>query len=321
MRLVSEARDARQNVALLVANKYDTRNKAAAQIEGHNNDAWNQVLAEICQDLSNENAMANMEEMRFRRIVSILVGAMTRGDRFIDRGLVEAISHAAVKSGSRQGKHIARFLSKIFAEPTDLGILIKNPIHKQRTYHQCVHPVIANAYPLQPEQDNSVIYAVFVLHAVKQLSLDHYESDADRIVRIALAAMQKTMHIQDTEAACTILLDILKREPALLRDHVSSIVAACQHVYLDASKRVAAPEDCSQSSHWGPAFAMGNGRLAVRKQCIRILKALPRQMDDRVVRADANGVLAFLLEVLADRAREVRHLAQTARNAWLNVAE
>lgn len=274
--------------------------------------------------LSDASVMANIEETNFRRIVSILIGAMTRGDRFIDKDLIEAISHAAVKSGSQQGRHHARFLSKVLASPTDLGALIKNPIHRQRTYHQCVHPVIGNAYPLQPEkQEDSVIYAVFVLHAVKQLTLDQYEGDADRIVRIALAAMQKATHNQDIDAACSIILDILKREPGLLQDHVTSIVAASQHVYANATRKIASAEneDSVVTNPWGPAFSTDGGRLAVRKRCIRILKVLPQQMDDRVVRPDANGVLAFLLEVLADKAREVRHLAQTARNAWLSAAE
>lgn len=332
IQIPTRARYARESVALLVANKYDTRNKEAERIAGHSHDAWIQVLTEIRQALSDASIMANMEETRFRRIVSILVGAMTRGDRFIDKALEEAISHAAVKSGPRRGGLIARFLCKIFAEPTDLGPLIKNPIHRQRTYHQCVHPVIQAAYPLQPEKDDSVIYAVFILHAVKQLTLEQYEGDADRIVRIALAAMQKAAHIQDVEAACSVLLDILKREPALLQDHVSSIVAASQHVYLNAARKVALPHTRSGASAeedsiladtnpWGPKFSTDRGRLAVRKRCVRILMVLPQQMDDRVVRPDANGVLAFLLEVLADRAREVRHLAQTARNAWLSAAE
>lgn len=215
---------------------------------------------------------------------------------------------------------MARFLSKVFASPTDLGPLIKNPIHRQRTYHQCIHPVIGDAYPSQPEQDDSVIYAVFVLHAVKQLTLDQYEGDAERIVRIALAAMQKATHIQDIDAACSIILNILKHEPALLQDHVLSIVAASQHAYLNAAVTTRAELE-NDSSPWGPALSTDSGRLAVRKRCIRILRVLPQQMDDRIVRPDANGVLAFLLEVLADRAREVRHLAQTARNAWLRVAE
>lgn len=318
VKLLTAARSARENVALLLANKYDTRNKAAGQVAGHNNDVWIHVLTEIRQALSDDDAMANMEETRFRRIVSILIGAMTRGDRFIDKDLVEAISHAAAKSGPRQGRRVARFLSKVFVSPSDLGPLIKNPIHRQRTYHQCIHPVIGDAYPSQPEQDNSVIYAVFVLHAVKQLTLEQYEGDADRIVRIALAAMQKATHIKDIDAACLIILDILKHEPALLQDHVSSIVAASQHVYLNAAT---AAESGNENNPWGPALSTDSGRLAVRKRCIRILRVLPQQMDDRVVRPDANGVLAFLLEVLADRAREVRHLAQTARNAWLRAAE
>lgn len=324
-KLLPAARDAREDIALLLANKYDTRSKAAGHIQGHNNDVWIHVLSKIRHTLSHTNAMADIEEPKFRRIVSILIGAMTRGDRFIDKDLIEAISHAAVKSGPRQGRHVARFLSKVFTSPTDLGSLIKNPIHRQRTYHQCVHPVIGNAYPLQPEkkQEDSVIYAVFVLHAAKQLTLDQYEGDAHRIVRIALAAMQKATHIQDIDAACSIILDILKREPALLQDHVSSIVAASQHVYTNATRKVLAVETeyGAVSSSWGPAFSTDSGRLTVRKRCIRILKVLPQQMDDRVVRPDANGVLAFLLEVLADKAREVRHLAQSARNAWLSAAE
>lgn len=319
-------RDARESVALLLANKYDTRNKAAGQIDDHSHDAWIYVLTEIRQALGDASIMANIEETRFRRIVSILVGAMARGDRFIDKGIEDAISHAAVKGGSHQGRLIARFLSRIFAEPAELGPLIKNPIHRQRTYHRCVHSVIQDTYPLQPEQGDSVIYAVFVLHAVKQLTLDQYEGDADKIVRIALAAMQKGAHIQDIDAACTIILNILKQEPALLQDHVSSIVAASQHVYLRAARKLdLAPvqrEDSTLTDTlWGPAFSTDSGRLAVRKRCIRMLKVLPQQMDDVVVRPDANGVLAFLLEVLADKARDVRHLAQTARNAWLSAAE
>lgn len=290
---------------------------------GQTHDTWIRVLAEIRQVLSDSSMMADIPEDKFRRMVCILVGAMARGDRYIDRDLEDAVSHAAVKGGPHRGKLMARFLSNIVTEPSNPGYLIRNPIHRQRTYNRCVHPVLKDAYPLQPEGSDSVTYAVYVLHAVKQLTLDQYEEDVDKVIRIALAAMQKAVHIHDVDAACSIILHILKREPSLLQDHVSSIVAASKYVYLNAAQKVVAtsiPADTA-TDPWKPVYANEDGRFIVRKKTIRLLKALPQQIDERFVRPEANVVLAFLLEVLADKAREVRQLAQPARNAWLRIAE
>lgn len=261
-----------------------------------------------------------------------------------------AVSHAAAKSGKETSPQIARLLSQLFATSKDLdpaNHTIQKPLYLQWTYHQCVHPVLNLAYPLSQTQSQtspapgpsspsreSTLYAIYALHAVRHLSFEHYAPDAASIVRVVLAAMQKAADNHDVEAACTVTLQMLRRESALFRTHVASVVAAAKRVYqkavLDPSLSSGAGGGPGAGGDWpvglgalsggGERFRYEGDREGIRKMSFKILQLLPLKFDETVVRPYADEVRVHLSWALGDRVREVRRVAEAAQGAWAKIS-
>lgn len=330
----------RAGVAVLLANKYNTRASTSSD-----SSAWTRVLAEIEDTLTTPGRMTELSFPQFNRIVGILWGAIARGDQFVSKSLSEAISHAAARSGRVRSNHVARSLHLIFLPLETLCPALPpahtttKRLHKQWAYHHCVHPILPHAYPLQPESDESVAYATYALHAARALTLAQYEADADRILRVALATMKRhgadAAEHPDVEAAFAVVLHILARDPKLVKDHAASIVGACKHVYATAA--VAAPQhdDAAavaaaatpgpwRSLPWGELGAgrAGDdpaGRAELRERSVYLLHRLARQLDEMAARACADEVVVHLETVLSDQLRYIRQLAQAAKADWLKL--
>lgn len=328
----------RAGVAVLLANKYNTRASTP-----EDSSAWKRVLTEIEDTLKTPSRMADLSFSQFNRIVGILWGAIARGDQFLSKTLSEAISHAAAKSGRVSSKHTARELHLLFLPLETLcpnlppAYTITKRLHKQWAYHHCVHPILTRAYPLQPEGDESVAYAIYALHAVKNLTLAQYEADADKILRIALIAMHKAVEHPDIEAAFSVVLHILGRDPRLVKDHVASVVGACKHVYTKAAGPPSSlsgdnTEPQGGTDPWGSlpwgelgggaAAAAGGdptGRAKLRETSVYLLQRMARELDEMAARACADEVIVHLETVLGDQLRYIRQLAQAAKGAWLKL--
>lgn len=291
--------------------------------------------------------MADLSFSEFNRIVGILWGTVTRGDQFLSKTLSEAISHAAARSGRASSTHIARELHLLFLPLETMGVSQLPPahtltkrLHKQWAYHHCVHSVLSQAYPLQAEGDESVAYALYVLHAVKNLTVAQYEADADKILRIALTAMQKA-EFPDVEAAFAVVLHILSQDPRLVKDHVASIVTTCKHVYTKSlPTRTATSSDSKPpplspagedggaapspwtSLPWGefvPRAQTDADRARLREKSVVLLRRLGRDLDEMDVRAQADEVMSHLETVLGDQFRYIRQLAQVAKSGWMKL--
>lgn len=307
-----------------------------------NHDAWIGVLGQIEKALNNETS-ADLDD--FSRFTAILAGAFARRDKYIKSGLTTAVCHAAAKGSPETSPQIARILSQLFVTSKALdpaNHTIQKPLYLQWTYHQCVHPILELAYPISQQQQqqqttpgssrDSTIYAIYALHAVKHLSFEHYAPDAASIVRIVLAAMQKAADNYDVEAACAVTMQVLQREPALFRTHVSSVVAAAKRVYekavLDPSSVSTTADRPAAEGDW-PASPVGEGdrrfryvgdRERIRKMSFRILQLLPMQFEESLVRPHADEVRVHLSWALGDRVREVRRVAEVAAGAWAKVS-
>ncbi|PSR88920.1 Dos2-interacting transcription regulator of RNA-Pol-II-domain-containing protein [Coniella lustricola] len=339
---------ARDQVAYQLANKYDTAS-TAARSENADHTAWTRVLSEINDTLNDTTKMASMSLNDLSRIVQILTGALRRGDRALTGDMFLAIRTAAVKGGLARGKHMARILNQLFRTPSEQpkaggavasgghhNHTIQKRLYQQRVYYQCIQPVLKESYPLKSQSPDSVINAIYVLHAVRNLTSKQYEEDKPEILRIALAAMQKAENPVDTDAACAIVLHlaITNTSSAMMGAYVSTIIAACKHVYQrglsigngktdlktvgvdDASSvwEEQVPEDAR------PRFVGRVDPIDIRKKSVRLLRLLP-EVDEAAVRAYANGVLMHLATVQADKCRDVRQLAQEAKKKWIKVAE
>ncbi|KAF3769160.1 hypothetical protein M406DRAFT_107736 [Cryphonectria parasitica EP155] len=320
---------ARDQIAYELANKYDTH-LLQSGIQGDSEpEAWAKLLAEIQNILCDASDMANMPFDKFSRIVYVLAGALRRGDRFIGEDMYAAISRAPINGGPLRGKHMARNLQLLFLVQDELPAgrhdhAARKRLFQQRLYYQSIRPVLGLAYPLSPERWDSVNYAIYVLHAVKNLTLKQYEENRTEVFRIALAAMQKAEDPSDINAACAVVLQLYNGP---IRDHVSTIIGACIRVYqkgLDMS-----PIGNADANPWKqeplkdlkPRFVHKVEPIEVRKKSIQLLRLLPARLEEMVLRPHANVVLMHLATVYADKSREVRQLAQGAKNEWIKIGE
>lgn len=271
----------------------------------------------------------------------ILWGAIARGDRFISKSLSQAISDAAAKSGPIIGNNIARDMAQIVlpmdsvSDTTPPAHTIEKRLHRQWAYFHCVQPILQKAYPLHPEDSESVTYAIYVLNTVQHLTLAQYETDAEKILRIALASMQKAEY-PEVDAAFTIVLHIVNQDPKLVKDHVASIVAACRQIYVRAARPSGSAlqndlvDGSSNPDPWKvqqpgvskpSAFGKSENRDEIRRKSIRLLKTLCKQLNEVESRAYAGEVMVHLEEVLGDQRRHIRQLAQVAKRAWSSLLD
>ncbi|KAG6362244.1 hypothetical protein INS49_010474 [Diaporthe citri] len=317
-------------IAFLLANKFNTRAGGPRQIEVQA--IWTTVLKRIEQGFKQPEFLELREVCRF---AAILAGAFAHRD-LPAAALSSTVSHAAAKAGMEMGPYVARILSQLFST-SKKGLLdpanhtIQKPLYLQWTYQQCVQPVLNLAYPLSRE-DASVVYSIYVLHAVKSLALGHYADDAPTVVRIVLAAMQKATNSYDIEAACGIALQILAGEPALFRSHVASLVKAAKSVYgrvlpvpvvydraLTAHDDKEWPVDKEEYAQGG-RFKYAGDREKIRRMALRTLEVLPSQLDENDLRAYADEVRVHLSVALGDRVRDVRRAAEAAQSAWSKIS-
>jgi hypothetical protein len=293
--------------------------------------AWTRVLGRIEQGLQHPELLELREVCRF---AAILTGAFARRD-LPAAALATAVSHAAAKAGTEMGPYVARILSQLFSS-SKKGLLnpanhtIQRPLYLQWTYQQLVQPVLGLAYPLCRE-DTSVAYSIYVIHAVKSLTLTHYADDTPTIIRIVLAAMQNAANSYDVEAACSIALQVLAGDPDLFRSHVASLVKAAKSVYSrslpvpSVYDRTLAGQD---GQEWpvekegyarGGRFRYAGGREKIRRMALRTLEVLPAQLDETDLRAYADEVRVQLSVALGDRVRDVRRAAEAAQSAWSRI--
>ncbi|KAI3397123.1 hypothetical protein diail_11184 [Diaporthe ilicicola] len=320
-------------IAFQLANKFDTRaREAGGEKEVSNQAIWSMVLERIDKGLNQPEFLELREVCRY---AAILAGAFARRDRPA-AALAPAISHAAAKGGMEMGPYIARILSQLFSA-SKKGLLkpanhtIQRPLYLQWTYQQCVQPVLGMAYPLARD-DTSVVYSIYVLHAVKHLALGHYADDAPSVVRIVLAAMQKGTNSYDVEAACGIALQVLAGDPALFRSHVASLVKAAKHVYGRALPGPAADDRSlmvQDDAGWPVVkeeyaqrgrFRYAGDKERIRRMALRTLEVLPAQLDESDLRAHADEVRVHLSVALGDRVRDVRRGAEAAQSAWSKIS-
>ncbi|KAG8159081.1 hypothetical protein KVR01_010742 [Diaporthe batatas] len=320
-------------VAFLLANKFNDRAGGGLRETSVPNQAvWTTVLERIEQGLKQPESLELKEVCRF---AAILAGAYARRD-LPAAALASTVSHAAAKSGTGMGPYVARILSQLFSSPKK-GLLdpanhtIQKPLYLQWAFQQLVQPVLRLSYPLSRD-DTSVVYSIYVLHAVKSLRLSHYADDAPVVVRIVLAAMQKATNSYDVEAACGISLHILAGDPALFRPHVASLVKAAKSVY-DRSFPVPAVHNrtltVQDDKDWlvdkdqdtqGGRFRYAGDREKIRRMALRTLEVLPAQLDENDLRAYADEVRAQLCVALGDRVRDVRRAAEAAQSAWSRIS-
>lgn len=319
-------------IATLLANKYDTRAPVPMEEARQKHEAWIQILTEIEGLLREPNVLANMPAEKLSSITGILWGAITRGDRFITKGLQDAIAYAAAKSGSISGNDLARLLARIFLplgrflDPTFTpAFIISKPLQGQRAYYYCVQPTLSDAYPLSAETEDAVCLAIYILHAVKRLNVDQYEQDADKIFRIALTAMKKAKYVEDIDAAATVVHHIIYNRPALAKHHWNTVLEAERAMYHNAQpfqKNVESSTAVNPNDPWMRNASIRldteDDRTELRKKSLR-LSALVARNAERIKGSENYSMteLMHLTTASADKIREIRGLVQKTKNDWL----
>lgn len=320
-------------IVTLLANKYDTSMPKAIEEARQKHGGWIQILSKIEDSLKDPDLMANISIERLTIFTGILWGAISRGDRFVDKGLQDAIGRAAVKSNDA-----ARLLARMFL-PIDRFVLptftpaylISKPLSGQRAYHHCVGPVLSHAYPVSKETEGSVSLAIYVLHSVKWLNVAQYEQDVDKILRLAVTAMTQSKCTEDLDAAAQIVHHIIQARTALARQYWSTILKAARSMYANAKpfQTATTPVAASPNNFWtrnaGIRPETEDDRTELRKKALRI-SALVAQKMDRIEPQSLEHSRALIVEELmhlttasADKIREIRVIVLLTRAHWLRI--
>lgn len=312
-------------IVTLLTNKYDTRTPTPMEEARKKHGGWIQVLAVIEAQLKDTDTMANMTDEKLFTITGILWGAIARGDRFVTKGLQDAIGRAAGKSND-----IARLLARIFSPlekflcPGDApAYLISKPLSGQRAYYHCVRPVLPEAYPGVREAERSVSLAVYILHSVKQLSVSQYEQDAEKIFRIAVTAMPQAKHAEDIDAAASVVHHIIQHRTALAKQNWKTVLTAARAMYNNAHpfQDITCPPASDTGNLWAQSSSVRHeteeDRTELRKKSLR-LSALVAQKTDRL---DGMAVeeLMHLTSASGDKIREIRALVLKTRSSWMHL--
>lgn len=319
-------------IVTLLANKYDTSLPKTIGEARQKHEDWIQLLSKIEKSLGDSDLMASISAEKLSIITGILWGAITRGDRFVTKGLQDAIGRAAVKSNDA-----ARLLARIFSPlerfvcPTFApAYLISKPLSGQRAYYHCVSPVLSRAYPLSEENEGSVSLAIYVLHSVKHLNVAQYEQDVDRIFRLAVTAMTKAKYMEDLDAAAKIVYHIIQTRTTLAKQYWSTILSASRTLYNNAQPfgPSATATEASPDNHWARNVSIRpeteEDRTELRKKSLRI-SALVAQKTDRPEPQSLQRSRDIIVEELmhlttasADKIREIRAMVLQTRGRWLN---
>lgn len=320
-------------IATLLANKYDTRTPAPAEQARQKHEIWTQVLAKIEDLLEDPVKMAAVPFEKLSNITGILWGAITRGDRYVTEGLQDAIGHAAIKSND-----VARLLARIFSPLERFlcpnftpGHLISKPLSSQRAYYHCVRPVLPNTYPLSGDTEGSISLAIYVLHSVKQLNVAQYEQDTDKIFRIAVTAMTKAKHVEDIDAAASIVHHIIYNRTTLVKQHWNTVLDAARAMYNNAHpfQNVTTPAGPKPIDPWTRNANIQpeaeDDRTELRKKALRLSALVAQKMDGleppQSLRSRSLVVeeLMHLTTASGDKTREIRALVLKTKGHWMHI--
>ena len=195
----------------------------------------------------------------FRSILHFLSGDVARfqGDPQMN-GLLRLVCERA-PADTAAGRRLAAELGLLLS-PKECLLRENHAVRKRLAeawvYHQAVRPYLSRCFPSDggggSDKDGGVSEREATARAVAAFALlrhakyEHYADDAALVVRVAIRSLGTISVIPDggssgaeMEACLVVLLDVLERDPDVLKDHLASLIAGMTRVYGEAKTAVA----------------------------------------------------------------------------------
>ncbi|EPE08222.1 dna repair transcription protein [Ophiostoma piceae UAMH 11346] len=336
-RLPPRTRLVRNTIATVVANKYSAAasiGPSKAQYPG-NQAAWQQTVEAVKAKLESTGA-SSLTPNRFARLVAIAAGAFARLDRDA-KGLASllvfapashaaqpAVTPAASQYAEKAGQQMARILGGTLVSDrtlsTDDHAVVKS-IYKQWVYGQTVKALLPLAFPRKTASGDgsesteasatvarrtSTVHTIAILALVRGMPFSVYEDDVSNkddsgvsLVRVLVAATTTLVpQWGDVAVALRVLSAILAANRGdAVRSHLKTVVDASIHVF---GSQAALP--------------------ASRKEALSLISQLPAHYEEGLLLPYEPRIARALATACGDRVREIRDVAQLARENWVKVA-
>lgn len=334
----------RNTVATVVTNKYSAAasiGPSKAQYPG-NLAAWQATVDAVKAKLV-DGAFPTLTPNRFARLVAVAAGSFARLDKdskalasllvFAPARQAQSLSTSAT-GAKAAAQQMARILSGLLVPDrtlsTDDHAIVKS-IYKQWVYGQTVKALLPLAFPrkaVAATDDEtaaarlaSTVHTIAILALVRGMPFSVYEDDIaptgsssssstsgeSSLVRVLVAAATTLVpQWGDVAVALRVLSAILTANRAdAVRSHLKTVV--------DASIRVFAL-GASTSSSSPPAPP------ASRKEALSLVSKLPAHYEEGLLLPYEPRLARALAAACDDRVREIREVAQQARESWTKVA-
>ena len=336
--LPPRTRVVRNSIATVVTNKYS----AAASVGPSkvqypdNQAAWQATVAAVKAKLD-VVAGTSLTPNRFARLVAIAAGAFARLDKdskALASLLVFAPAQYAAQDGDvareRAAQQMARILSGLLVSERTLATedhAVVKSIYKQWVYGQTVKALLPLAFSRKTADETpeaaavarraSRVHTIAILALVRGMPFSVYEDDVSgtsvlsssgsgsnqsSLVRVLVAAATTLVpQWGDVAVALRVLSAILTANRGdAVRSHLKTVVDASIRVFSLASSPPPPP--------------------ASRKEALLLVSKLPAHFEEGLLLPYEPRLARALAAACGDRVREIREVAQRARESWLKVA-
>ncbi|ERT00317.1 hypothetical protein HMPREF1624_03688 [Sporothrix schenckii ATCC 58251] len=328
----------RNTIATVVTNKYSAAASVGAskvQYPG-NHAAWQATVDAIKAKL---DGSASLTPHRFARLVALAAGAFARLDKD-SKALAKLLAFAPARyaeeasngNDTKAAQQMARILGGLLVSDrtlsTDDHAVVKS-IYKQWVYGQTVKALLPLAFPPRKaavETDEaavaarraSTVHTIAIMALVRGMPFSVYEDDvatssgSESLVRVLVAAATTLVpQWGDVAVALRVLSSIVTANRAdAVRSHLKTVVDASIRVFSSAG-----PASSTSSSASAPPPTP-----ASRKEALLLVTQLPAHYEEGLLLPYEPRLARALAAACGDRVREIREVAQKARESWAKVA-
>ncbi|CAK7232167.1 hypothetical protein SCUCBS95973_008168 [Sporothrix curviconia] len=332
--LAPRTRVVRNSIATVVTNKYSAAasiGPSKLQYPG-NQAAWQATIAAAKAKLdSSDNSPtgASLTPNRFARLVAIAAGAFTRLDKDC-KALASLLAFSPAQyargggdvSKEKAAQQMARILTGLLVSKRTLAAedhAVVKSIYRQWVYDQTVKALLPLAFSRKTADEApeaaaaarraSRVNTIAILALVRGMPFSVYEedvsgpgSDSSSLVRVLVAAATTLVpQWGDVAVALRVLSAILTANRGdAVRSHLKTVVDASIRVFSLASSPPPPP--------------------ASRKDALLLVSKLPAHYEEGLLLPYEPRLARALAAACGDRVREIREVAQKARESWAKVA-
>jgi DNA repair/transcription protein MET18/MMS19 len=258
------------------------------------------VLVQSARDARQAAEMSNGEDgeslERLNSIYAILCGVLRRYSSKKAEALLEFVREGPALP-NQLGSQLAHRTEMLVAPQTFLtkaNYAVVKPLWMQKFYFGIVTPMLSRALDSNEDADVRKRYGVAVILMLRHMTFSIYETDADKVLKIAILTSQKPASPIEFLAALDVLQNILLESPEKGQDHLHSIINICISSFT--SKTDSQP---------------GTGKLA-----LEIVGGMPKMFETRRLLQFVPQLERELTLACGHGVRELRKLARLARQAW-----